>query len=172
MGRGRNQVSIWVSKPVINGLGGLAILFGIISLISGRNALFVLHRIADSTAHIVPFVLYFNFSAGFVYIVAGVGLVLQRSWAPLFAAAIAASTVIVFAALGIWIAIGNAYEAQTIAAMSLRTVFWLGVTAVSIIERQSLAVLSQQRSNQPVDHPVPGGRTHTPLANDNQTPHE
>lgn len=165
-------MSIRVSKPVINGLGGLAILFGIVTLISGGNALFVLHGAADPKAHVVPFVLYFNFAAGFVYIVAGAGLVLQRSWAPLFAAAIAASTVIVLAALGIWITVGNAYEARTIAAMSLRTVFWLGVTAVSIIERRSLAVLSQQRSNQSPDHPGTGGRTHTPLANDNQTPHE
>ncbi len=165
-------MSIRVSKPVINGLGGLAILFGVVTLISGGNALFVLHWAADPKSQVVPFVLYFNFTAGFAYIVAGAGLALRRPWVPLFAAAIAASTIIVFVVLGIWIAVGNAYEARTIAAMSLRTVFWLGVTAVSIIERRSLAVPSRQRSNQPPDHPVTGGRTHTPLANDNQTPHE
>ena len=166
------MVFVWTSNPMIKVLSGIAILFGIDTLVSGGRALFELHGTENSAAKIVPFVLYFNFTAGFAYIVAGAGLALRRPWAPLFAAAIAASTIIVFVVLGIWIAVGNAYEARTIAAMSLRTVFWLGVTAVSIIERRSLAVPSRQRSNQPPDHPVTGGRTHTPLANDNQTPHE
>jgi len=116
-------MSTWVSKPVVKMLGGIAVLFGIVTLISGGNALFVSHKIADPAAHIVPFVLYFNFAAGFAYIVAGAGLILQRLWAPALSAAIAFATMVVFAGLGIWILAGNAYVMRTVAAMSLRAAF-------------------------------------------------
>ena len=51
----------------------------------------------------VPFVLWFNFLAGFAYIVAGAGLFLWRQWAVKLSLFIALATLLVFAAFGIHI---------------------------------------------------------------------
>lgn len=121
------------SKPLIKVLGGIAILFGIATIISGGRALFVFHAIADPTAKIVPFILYFNFAAGFAYIMTGFGLMLHRKWAPPFAVAIAVTTILVFIGLGTWIFAGKPYAMRTIGAMSLRAAFWFGVSLASIL---------------------------------------
>lgn len=94
------MVSVWTSNLAIKVLAGIALLFGIATLVSGGNALFDLYRTETSTAKIVPFVLYFNFAAGFAYIATGAGLMLKRGWAPVSAVAIAAATAIVFLGLG------------------------------------------------------------------------
>ncbi len=163
-------MSAWVSKTVIKVLGGIAILFGIVPLISGGNALFVLHEIAKPTANIVPFVLYFNFAAGFAYIVAGAGLILLRPWSPSFAVAIALATTVVFAGLGAWILAGNAYEMRTVVAMSLRAAFWWGVSAFSIMRGRSLAALSTKHNDLPFNNSIHDGQAASRQANDNQTP--
>ena len=93
------MVSVWTSNLVIKVLAGIAVLFGIATLVSGGSALFELHGTENSTAQIVPFVLYFNFAAGFAYIVTGAGLILKRRWAPVSAVAIAVATIIVFLGL-------------------------------------------------------------------------
>ena len=48
----------------------VAIIFGLLTIVSGGGALF---GKADMGA-VVPFVLWFNFFAGFAYVVAGFGL--------------------------------------------------------------------------------------------------
>lgn len=72
----------------------------------------------------VPFVLWFNFGAGFAYVVAGLGMGLRQRWAAPLAALIAAATALTFAALGVHIAQGGAFEMRTVAAMALRTTVW------------------------------------------------
>ena len=56
----------------------IAIVFGLLTLVSGGRALF---GGADMGA-VVGFVLWFNFLAGFAYVLAGVGLWTGRPWAP------------------------------------------------------------------------------------------
>ena len=90
----------------------------------------------DSEAHqaagnYIPFVLWFNFVAGFVYITAGIGLWPQRSWAALLAMLIAIFTLLVFIALGVHIYSGGAYEMRTIGAMSMRSVIWTGIALIT-----------------------------------------
>lgn len=140
------MVSFWASNLIIKIFGVTAVLFGIATIISGGSALFALLEIADPPAKIVPFVLYFNFAAGFVYILTGVGLFLQSRWAPAFAILIAAATMVVFVSLGVWIFVGNAYEGRTVVAMSLRAAFWCIVSCVLIIRNRILSVQS-------TDHP-------------------
>lgn len=133
------MVSTRASKPLIKALAGISILFGIATIASGGRALFVQHAIADPTAKIVPFVLYFNFAAGFAYIITGLGLMLRRRWAPAFAVAIAVTTTIASIGLGVWIFAGNPYEMRTVGAMSLRTAFWIGVSLVSILRWRAVS---------------------------------
>ena len=48
----------------------------------------------------IGFVLWFNFLAGFAYVVAGVGLLAMQRWALWLSVAIAAATLLVFIAFG------------------------------------------------------------------------
>ena len=43
------------------------------------------------------------------------------------ASAIATATLLVFAAFGVHVMTGGAYEMRTVAAMTLRSVLWLGI---------------------------------------------
>lgn len=80
----------------------------------------------------VPFVLWFNFLSGFAYIAAGVGLWLQQRWAVWLAVAIAIAIVFTFAAFGLHISSGGAYEHRTVIAMSMRTAIWLVIAGAAV----------------------------------------
>jgi hypothetical protein len=81
--------------------------------------------------NIVPFVLWFNFTAGFVYVLAGVALLQTRRWAAPLAVFLAVSTVLVFLAFAVHIVAGGAFEARTVGALSLRSLFWIAVALVA-----------------------------------------
>lgn len=102
-----------------------AILFGLLSIYSSGAVLFVDGPARVAAGDYVPFVVWFNFMAGFAYITAGIGLFLRRHWAVNLSLLIAASTLLVFAAFGINILFDGAYEPRTVGAMILRSVVWL-----------------------------------------------
>lgn len=108
----------------------IAIVFGIITIIVGGKTLFGGTEIRTAAGNIVPFVLWFNFVAGFAYVIAGVGLFLWKRWAAQLSAVIAAATIAVFVAFNIYIFLGGAFEVRTVAAMIIRSVVWV-VIAVS-----------------------------------------
>jgi uncharacterized membrane protein len=100
--------------------GGAAIVFGLLTVVSGGRALF---GTADMGA-VVPFVLWFNFLAGFAYVLGGMLLAVGHRLALPLALAILIATAAVFAAFG-WRALsGGAFEMRTVGAMTLRTLFW------------------------------------------------
>jgi hypothetical protein len=113
--------------PLVRTAAGAAVLFGLLTLASGGATLL---GSVDSGA-VVPFVLWFNFLAGFAYIAAGGLLWLGSRWAFPVAAAILAATVLVFLFFGLHAAGGGAYETRTIGAMTFRTVFWIILAAVA-----------------------------------------
>ena len=108
----------------------IAIVFGIITIIVGGKTLFGGTEVRTAAGNIVPFVLWFNFVAGFAYVIAGVGLFLWKRWAAQLSAVIAAATIAVFVAFNIYIFLGGAFEVRTVAAMIIRSVVWV-VIAVS-----------------------------------------
>lgn len=114
--------------PVI---GGLAILFGLATLVSGGNALFGGEAAKLAAGDAVGFVLWFNFLAGFVYVAAGAGLTMRKRWAAWLAVVISAATLAVFAAFGVHVAGGGAYEMRTVGAMTLRSVFWIAIAVAA-----------------------------------------
>jgi hypothetical protein len=77
-------------------------------------------------------VLWFNFLAGFVFIVTGAGLLLCRRWAVYTSRFVAVSTILVFVAFGVHGIGGGAFERRTIGAMIVRSLFWIAVTIVSV----------------------------------------
>lgn len=105
----------------------IAALFGLMTIKSGGAVLFVEGEARNAAGNYVPFVLWFNFLAGFVYITAAIGIVLQQKWAAHLAILLAASTLIVFALFGIQIFNGNEYETRTVAAMTLRSSIWTAI---------------------------------------------
>ena len=121
------------SKPdlLLRTMAVLAIAFGLLTIVSGGRALFGGDAARLSAGAYVPFVLWFNFAAGFAYVAAGAGLWLQRRWAVGLAAAIAVATLLVFAAFGVHVMSGGAYENRTVAAMTLRSAVWLAIAWLS-----------------------------------------
>lgn len=104
---------------------GVAIVFGVVTIISGGSVLFGGERIAQAAGETVSFVLWFNFLAGFLYMVSGFGLIRGKWWAWWLAVAILAATIAVFTAFGIHVFSGGAFELRTLGAMTFRTVIWV-----------------------------------------------
>lgn len=109
----------------------VAVAFGLLTLKEGGSVLFGGEEARRAAGHFVPFVLWFNFLAGFAYVAAGIALWARRRWAVGLAALIVAGTAIAYLALGVHVLRGGAYEARTVAAMALRTLVWIGILAVA-----------------------------------------
>ena len=120
----------------------LAIAFGLLTLKQGGSVLFGSDAARAAAGHYVPFVLWFNFLAGFAYVVAGFGLWWRQHWAAWLAIAIAAATVLVFAAFLVHIGSGGIWEQRTLYAMILRSVVWLAIATIArrrLLRRRSAA---------------------------------
>jgi hypothetical protein len=112
------------NKIVLIILGALAFGFGIMTIKSGSFALFGGVAGKEFAGQYIPLVLWFNFMAGFFYTITGVGIVLNKSWAVSLAKALALSTALVFIIFGVLVMSGTDYETKTVAAMTVRTLFW------------------------------------------------
>ena len=113
-------------------LAAIAVIFGAMTIVSAGQALFGGSAGRFDFGNVVPLVLWFNFVAGFFYITAGVGLLLRRRWGSRVAVALAIATLLVFAIFGIHVATGGAYEMRTVAAMTLRSAFWVTLALVAM----------------------------------------
>ena len=109
----------------------LAIGFGLLTLREGGAVRFVDGAARQAAGHYVPFVLWFNFLAGFAYIVAGVAQWMRRRSAAWMAIAIAVATALVFLAFGVHVVLGGAWEQRTAVAMTLRTLVWAGIATLA-----------------------------------------
>ncbi len=115
------STGMWIASTV-------AVIFGLLTIKSGGMVLFVDGPDRAAAGHYVPFVLWFNFLSGFIYILAGIGLWFQQRWAVWLAAAILTAILIVFALLSLHIFAGGMYELRTVIAMSLRSLVWSVIT--------------------------------------------
>jgi hypothetical protein len=107
--------------------GGVAIAFGLLTVVSGGTTLLG----ALEMGAVVLFVLWFNTLAGLAYVVAGLGLWQGRRWAYPLSLAIFAATLLVFAAFGLHVAQGGAFEMRTVFALALRSTVWGGIALVA-----------------------------------------
>ena len=124
MSNKKRMLMIWPSMII-------AIAFGILTIKSGSAVLFTDGPARIAAGDYVGFVVWFNFLAGFLYIMAGIGLWIKQKWASKLAIIIATLTVIVFAALGVHILMDGSYEMRTVIAMTLRSVIWITIAFVS-----------------------------------------
>lgn len=109
----------------------IAILFGIVTIIVGGKTLFGGTQERAAAGHVVPFVLWFNFIAGFAYCLAGFGLLLWKRWAASLSAVIALATLLVFAAFGTHVLLGGEFEMRTVGAMTIRSALWLAIAVAT-----------------------------------------
>jgi hypothetical protein len=105
----------------------VAIVFGALTLISGGLVLFGGAGARTAVGDAVPFVLWFNFFSGFVYVLAGVGLFLWVRWGAQLSALLAIAILLVFVAFGLHVALGGAFEMRTVGAMILRSGVWIAI---------------------------------------------
>ena len=123
----------------------VAVGFGLLTIKEGGAILFGGEAAQASAGNYVPFVLWFNFLAGFVYVLAGATLLLAKPRAAPLALFLAVSTILVFLAFAVHIAAGGAFEARTAGAMSLRSLFWIAVAFVALRAKKAPAVVSNPR---------------------------
>lgn len=109
----------------------VAVGFGLLTIKESSAILFGDEAARAAAGNYVPFVLWFNFLAGFAYVGAGAGLWLRQRWAIWLAVAITATTAFTFAAFGGHVYSGGAYEQRTVIAMSLRTLVWMTIAVVA-----------------------------------------
>lgn len=110
---------------------GVAIVFGLLTILSGGQALFGGEAARAAVGNAVPFVLWFNFLAGFAYVIAGIGMFLRHAPAVWLSLAVFAATFLVMLIFGIHIWQGGAYEPRTVGAMILRTGVWAVLSFVA-----------------------------------------
>jgi len=111
---------------------GVAMAFGALTILSGGRVLFGSAAAQQAAGNAVPFVLWFNFLSGFVYVLASIGIAMGRRWGTLIALALVAGIAIVFAFFGLHVVQGGAFEIRTAGAMALRLVVWIAIAAVAV----------------------------------------
>jgi len=124
-GRNTTRRFVWVRAA-----GVIGALFGLLTIREGGAVLFIDGPARAAAGNFVPFVLWFNFLAGFAYLVAGVGLLFRQAWAVRVALVIALATLGVFAAFGVHVVTSGAYEMRTVVAMTLRSTIWIVIAAI------------------------------------------
>ena len=114
-------------SPLIWAISLVAVGFGLLTIKEGGTILFGGEAARAAAGNYVPFVLWFNFVAGFASVVAGVRLWLQPRRAGGLGRGQAAATALTFTAFGVHVYSGGAYEQRTVIAMSLRTLVWVTI---------------------------------------------
>src|ERR1035437_4104357 len=117
----------------------VAAVFGVATIRAGGSVLF--GGGAQAAGNVAGFVLWFNFLAGFAYVVAGAGLWMRRHWSAPLGPALAVATVLVCGAFGIHVATGGSFETRTAWAMTLRSAVWIliALLAFKAIKRDDSA---------------------------------
>jgi len=120
----RRPIALWIAAAI-------ALLFGLATLKSGGSVLFIDGPDRAAAGHYVPFILWFNFLAGFSYIIAAIGLFGKKPWAAKLAMVICLATLIAFAMLAVMILQSVPYETRTVAAMTLRSLIWAIISMIA-----------------------------------------
>lgn len=116
-----------LSRFALYAVAAVALVFGLATIISGGQVLFGGEAAREAAGHYLPFVVWFNFLAGFAYVVAAVGLATRQAWTARLALGIAAATAFVFFYFGLFVLSGAPFEMRTVGAMTLRTALWAGI---------------------------------------------
>ena len=129
---------------IFRALSLVAVAFGLLTIKEGGATLFGDAAARAAAGNYVPFVIWFNFLAGFAYVIAGIGLWTGQRWSAWFAIVIASATALVFIAFGAQVYAGGAYEVRTVVAMSLRTLIWTVIAVAAIANSNQKIAFKEQ----------------------------
>lgn len=108
----------------------IALVFGALTIKAGGLVLFTEGEFHQRQGDFVPFVVWFNFIAGFAYITAAVGIFCMCAWSIQLSYAIATATAAFFILFGMHVIADGAYELQTVVVMTFRTLLWIVISFV------------------------------------------
>jgi hypothetical protein len=111
--------------------GGVAIVFGLLTVVSGGLVLFGGEQALELAGDVVSFVLWFNFLAGFGYVLAGLGLLRRERWAYRVFLALVTGTLVVLSAFSLHVLQGGAYETRTVVALGFRMAVLMSLTWIA-----------------------------------------
>ena len=114
--------SRWVRPVAV-----IAALFGLLTIYSGGMVLFGGAAAKAAVGNAVPMVLWFNFLAGFTYLLGALALFRGAPCAKPTAWAIGTATLFVFLLFLTMAVTGTPFEWRTVGAMVLRSGFWLAI---------------------------------------------
>lgn len=109
----------------------IALIFGLVTLYSGGEVIFLDGAGRARAGDYIGFIVWFNFIAGFAYILAAYGFYKSEQWSVILSKIIVIATLIAFGALGVHIFNGGAFEIRTVAAMILRSLVWIVMAFVA-----------------------------------------
>mgnify|MGYP001109814082 CR=1 FL=1 len=121
-----STVRRWI-KP----MAAVAMIFGVMTVFSGGSVLFGSVASRASAGNYVGFVLWFNFLAGGAYVLAGIGLWLNKSWAVRLSALIAIATAFVAFGFAVVVLRGTPFEMRTVGALALRFTVWAAIAVIT-----------------------------------------
>ena len=123
------------ARPVwLKAIAIFALIFGTVTLFSSSSVLFGPEIARTSAGAYVPFVVWFNFAAGFLYIAAAIGIWLAKPWTIILAALIAFATAVTALLFARYANAGGNFEMRTVGALVIRTGFW-GIVAFLLKNR-------------------------------------
>lgn len=108
----------------------IALVFGALTIKAGGLILFSEGAFHQQQGNFVPFVVWFNFIAGFAYIIAAIGIFCMCAWSIQLSYAIATATASFFFLFGLHVIGGGPYELQTVVVMTVRTLLWIAISFV------------------------------------------
>ncbi len=120
----KNKKPIWLLTLSI-----FSVIFGFLTIFAGGNALFT-ETGKLAAGKIISLVLWYNFIAGFFYIITGLAIYRQKSIAVRLSMLLANSAFAIYFALIMHILEGKEYEMRTLYAMTFRTVYWITVAII------------------------------------------
>jgi len=116
----------------------LALIFGALTLFSGASVLFGPEQARAAAGNFLPFVVWFNFLAGFAYVTAAIGIWQYEGWAVALSGLIAVATGFTALAFGMYqVFQGVPYEMRTIGALTLRFCVWVAITSALLWSRRA-----------------------------------
>ncbi len=110
---------IWQKAAAI-----VALVFGAMTIFSAGSILGNFGNAEQAAGAYIPFVLWFNFLAGFAYVAAAVGIWRARNWGCGLSVLIAAATGLIALIFAFVIWQGAAFEMRTVGALVLRFGIW------------------------------------------------
>ena len=124
-------------RSYLKGVALLVMVFGVVTVVSGGSVLFGTDAVREMAGRFVPFVVWFNFCAGFFYIAVGLAIWLGHRWALGLSVAIVVATALVATVFGILVIKGGAYEMRTAGALALRLWLWVAIALIVLRARRS-----------------------------------